>query len=672
MVVLGAGYLSWKRSERARWARDEAIPEIARLTDEGDFRAAFDLARQARRYASNDSLLRTLTPIFTASYKVTSTPADANVFVRGYDATNEDWQLLGRAPLDDAQLARRPLRWRIEKQGFEPAELATSLDDDYLGTNSIAVTLQAGGTHPDMVFVPGGDTVRSVNRIVINMPAMGPFFIDRYEVTNAAYKEFVDAGGYERGEYWTDLELGGNGAPSSWEEAMALFVDTTGEKGPATWELGSFPEGREQYPVTGISWYEAAAYARFRGKTLPTVYHWAKAALPEVGVSGLPAAIVPLSNYGTAGPAAVGTYQGIGPYGTYDLHGNVGEWTFNRGDPRRAWVLGGSWQDPAYNFSVAAFPQPLLDRTVDVGFRLLQEASDAAPDALRAPIDFEASPDLTRAPATDEVYAAYAQQFSYRPADPGASSPMTLEETNDWVKQRVTLDTGYGERMDVYLFLPKRSRPPHQALVYFPPLDAVAFKLSTEGLQPGNAAAPLDFIVKSGRAFVHPIYKGTFDRFERPFTGSDAIFLQRRWAEWRSDIGRTIDYLESRDDVDAQRIGYVGISFGAAWPLYLPALESRLRVALLLAGGLLPAAPPAPSVDPVHYAPRITMPVLMMNGRFDNTFPTDLQFALFDLLGTPAEHKRQVIVETAGHVVPRSDVLRESVKWLDEYLGPVR
>ena len=49
-----------------------------------------------------------------------------------------------------------------------------------------------------MVFVPGGNTVRSVNRIVINMPAMGPFFIDRYEVTNAAYKEFVDAGGYER------------------------------------------------------------------------------------------------------------------------------------------------------------------------------------------------------------------------------------------------------------------------------------------------------------------------------------------------------------------------------------------------------------------------------------------------------------------------------------------
>ena len=69
-------------------ARDETIPEIARLTDEGDFRAAFELARQARQYAPNDSLLRqTLTPIFTATYKVTSMPTDANVFVRGYDAS---------------------------------------------------------------------------------------------------------------------------------------------------------------------------------------------------------------------------------------------------------------------------------------------------------------------------------------------------------------------------------------------------------------------------------------------------------------------------------------------------------------------------------------------------------------------------------------------------------
>jgi eukaryotic-like serine/threonine-protein kinase len=62
---------------------------------------------------------------------------------------------------------------------------------------------------------------------------------------------------------------------------MKVFVDRTGRPGPSTWELSNYPEGRDDYPVSGISWYEAAAYARFRGKTLPTIYHWARAAFPK-------------------------------------------------------------------------------------------------------------------------------------------------------------------------------------------------------------------------------------------------------------------------------------------------------------------------------------------------------------------------------------------------------
>jgi hypothetical protein len=61
----------------------------------------------------------------------------------------------------------------------------------------------------------------------------------------------------------------------------------------------------------------------------------------------------------------------------------------------------------------------------------------------------------------------------------------------------------------------------------------------------------------------------------------------------------------------------------------------------------------------------------MMNGRFDYIEPAELQSGLFDLLGTPAANKRRVVVD-AGHIVPRADTLRESLGWLDEYLGPVR
>ena len=95
-----------------------------------------------------------------------------------------------------------------------------------------------------------------------------PFFIDRFEVTNREFKEFVDAGGYARAELWRDLPFGDDIA--GWPEAVARFVDATGRPGPATWEAGTYPDGTGDHPVAGVSWFEAVAYARFRGKELPT------------------------------------------------------------------------------------------------------------------------------------------------------------------------------------------------------------------------------------------------------------------------------------------------------------------------------------------------------------------------------------------------------------------
>ena len=80
-----------------------------------------------------------------------------------------------------------------------------------------------------------------------------------------------------------------------------------------------------------------------------------------------------------------------------------------------------------------------------------------------------------------------------------------------------------------------------------------------------------------------------------------------------------------------------------------------------------------PEAHQLNFAPRVRTPVLMLNGRYDDFFPLEAsQLPLFHLLGTPDEDKKHVLFEKGhGNLDPR-DEIRESLDWLDKYLGPVR
>ena len=171
-------------------------------------------------------------------------------------------------------------------------------------------------------------------------------------MTNAQFKEFVDSGGYENREYWKHPFVR-EGRTLSWEVAMAGFRDLTGRPGPSNWQVGSYPDGRESYPVGGVSWYEAAAYAEFREKSLPTIYHWVYAAGPRFA-----AELIPLSNFGSDA-VPVGTTRGVSTWGVYDMAGNVREWVWNEADPGQTrYILGGSWND-ASTSSTTGMPDRL-------------------------------------------------------------------------------------------------------------------------------------------------------------------------------------------------------------------------------------------------------------------------------------------------------------------------
>ena len=131
-------------------------------------------------------------------------------------------------------------------------------------------------------------------------------------------------------------------------------------------------------------------------------------------------------------------------------------------------------------------------------------------------------------------------------------------------------------------------------------------------------------------------------------------------------------YLGTRKDIDITKIGFYGHSWGGIIGGIIPAVEDRLKVNILIVGGFCPWGRAYPEADAVNYIPRIKIPTLMLNGRYDYRFPLEKNLnPFFNLLGTPEKDKRLCIYET-DHYVSKSDMIKEVLGWLDKYLGPVK
>ncbi len=261
-----------------------------------------------------------------------------------------------------------------------------------------------------MVLVPGGEFLFKVHGVEVeggDMPGLDvqypweetphrfherklmvkPFFMDKYPVTNAEFKKFLDATNYspkDRGNFLKD------------------------------WKDGKIPAGWENRPVTWVSLEDARAYARWAGKRLPHEWEW------QFAAQGTDGRLYPWGNqlYATAqdqqagadplksgfyfpvrdagrtmrGPDPVDAHpNGASPYGVMDMVGNVWQWTdeFTDEHTRAAIVRGGEYYAP--HGSIWYFPDeitndthgklllmaPSIDRSGGIGFRCVKDVATA-------------------------------------------------------------------------------------------------------------------------------------------------------------------------------------------------------------------------------------------------------------------------------------------------------
>jgi eukaryotic-like serine/threonine-protein kinase len=648
VTVAAAGWFWWQSTAPARWARTSAIPEIERLLAKDDYDGAFRVIRKALDVLPDDPYLKQLWIDSTFLVTIESEPSGADVAIKGYLAKDADWVPIGRTPLANVRVPYAHVRLNITKPGYTPIDAS-------LGSFSFKYTLDPVGTMPaGMVRAPSSSA-----RVGVTTLTLDDFWVDRFEVTNQEFKTFVDRGGYEKPEYWKEPFVE-NGRTLSWEEAMKRFRDTTGRQGPSTWELSAYPEGQGNLPVTGVSWYEAAAYAAFAGKSLPTAFHWTRAAGARGAFTENFSEILNLSNFSSKAPAPVGTFPGLSATGTYDMAGNAKEWTTSAINGRRL-ILGGGFSEPSYMFNDLDAQSP-FDRLPTNGFRCVKYITPPSPESLAEIV--EQTRDFAKEhPVGDAVFEAYRNQYRYD-ATPLAASVDAREDAAAWRKETVSFDAAYGkERVRAYLFLPKNASPPYQTIVFFPAGDAPLLRSSRD-----LRLNTVDYLIKSGRALMYPIYKGTYERGPVPLTG---------WAAWRDltvqrskDLGRALDYLATRPDIDSSKLGYQGTSLGASLGVILTAIEPRFHASVLISGGM-GTGRPLPESDMLNFAPRIRVPTLMVNGKGDFAYPLETaQRPLFRLIG--AEQKHHAIFN-GGHIpLVLHDMIKEILDWFDRYLGPVK
>jgi len=335
--------------------RNAALSGLGAMALWGIFATGWMLRERARDRADGNSDSAQLVPGGpTGLLTVRTSPAGATVESRRVESV--EGQVLGPStarglsPIEGEEIPVGEHVVRLSRADFDSLTLLAEIVQGET-TDIEAELLPESPLSVGMVLVAAGPAPPGAGGTPVDA-----FLIDRHEVTNREFAEFMAGDGYGTANLWPD-SMRIDGSMLSREAGISRLTDQTGSVGPRTWSGSIFPAGTADHPVNGVSWYEANAYCHWKGKRLPAATEWWRAAL-GTGDQPYPwgddsKSLRHRANFEGDGTAEAESMPlGLSRFGVFEMAGNVREWLRDAdAGSATAPSVGGSWQDPEYTFS---------------------------------------------------------------------------------------------------------------------------------------------------------------------------------------------------------------------------------------------------------------------------------------------------------------------------------
>jgi len=634
----------------------KVIPELIQIYDDGKIAESFLKSRHLLDKYPNNEIIKSY---FNKSSKYAFLKTDTDgVDVSVKYAKDSTYTYLGKTPLDSFLT---PNTWGNQSHKLK------------LVHNNIEYELNGNDSHnyrfPDpSVKIPkdhkaflGADSWMFLQGLNFEDIKLKSFSIGINEISNKKYQEFVDAGGYENQSYW-DFPYQVGDKIYDFNSTIKLFTGKYGKLGPSNWSYGKFPSGLENHPVTGISWFEARAYAKFKNLTLPNIFQWTYASgIPENFMT-VNQSVTKQSNYDSSQLREVsnssGSYNGLNNIG-----GNAKEWALNpNGENKEKYsIMGGAFNESPYTFNNYYSSSP-FDRTIGNGLRLSKNLTNNQSD-----LDNEIIPDFQRNfddldDVSDEVFEVYKSQFDYN--KPLNSKTTNIENFQEgYTAQKFELETTYesDEKLTGYIVFSNKFKNKYDPVIVFPNAGSIGNNNDS-----GFPNLGLKHLLDEGYAIIHPMYYNTFNREKtiRTFWASDSNDYKDAIIKIGQDYKRTLDYIESRNDFNFDNMSYFGYSWGSTTSNYLLAIDDRIKAAVICVGGLM-LQKSKKEVEAHYYVRRIKTPILHIIGKEDGIFGYEENYKPWKkLIGTPKDKLKLIELDNVGHGLPWDTIIKHHSNWI--------